>query len=216
MAKKPKHKLIKVFANPFGAGADHEGRTHCHVHYEPRNNDDAGMRFVGCRLIATQIATADRRAVNGRWEDDYDHVWEYDTEPSIVPLTAYYMGHLRNWGEHGPALIPADREAWIAVHGDDKKYEDPRARLARFHLERDHAPRMKGAPETPEDHPEDVPEPHVAHFHEWLGDHHTAAVKAAEASKKAHEEFANWTPPAAPTAPASPQALHTDDSHEGA
>jgi len=215
MAKKPK--LIRVYANPFGAEADHEGRTHCHVHYEPRHNDDAPMRFVACRLIATQTQVADRRDVKGPWEDDFDHVWEYDTEPTIVPLTAYYMAHLRQCGAHGPALLPADRETWALVHGDAKSFRDPKAALAQFHIERGHAPRMKGAPETPADHPEGEPEPHVAHFRAWLGDHHTAAIAHAEASKKAHAEFAAWKPPAPPdkpTEPASPQALHSAD-HEG-
>jgi hypothetical protein len=152
----PKQVVLRVFANPFCAGLDHEGRPHGHVRHEPpRDGGSATAQppFLGCHLIATPKRAGDagvpapgtklHHVMKVGDQSDYDHVWEYETEPTIVPLTPYYLSLLRQHGEHGAALLCADLQTHAIVFGTREGFHPPQARLHRYVMERGATPRLR-------------------------------------------------------------------------
>lgn len=183
--------MIKVFANPFAAELDHEDRPHGHIQYEPDLvNGDPQLRWVGCHLIATEVQKADR---NKQQVAVHDHVWEYDHEPTSLPLTAYYLSALREHGHHGAALLPADAETYALVHGTTKGFREPHHRLHQYVQERKATPRLK----PPAGHDPTKPRDHDA---EW-----TAFVAKVPPEAQLEPEAA-----AAPAAAISPSAPAAD------
>lgn len=147
----PKAKLLKVFANPFAAEIDHEGRPCGAVKYAEKDHKSVHgqqPRFVGVKLVEVRKnegpegETPDQsggvvHAINPHLDvSDWNHEWEYDTEPSVVPLNRYYMDALTVCGHHGPGLLPADVDTYFHVHGTREGFRDPRARLHQFVVER--------------------------------------------------------------------------------
>lgn len=154
----PKPIELRVFMNPFCAELDAEGRACGAVRFAPQGLDsDAFLPYIGCHLIATPRAAGDGRVpkagtllhhvVKTGDQTDWDHVWEYDTEPTTIVLTpkttAYYLDHLRTHGHHGPALLSADIETHRRVRGTRAGYHDARARLHRYVMERGAIPRLR-------------------------------------------------------------------------
>lgn len=181
----PKQTVLRVFANPFCAEIDGEGRAHGHVRYEPSGNGgngDAHLPFLGCHLIATPRKAGDggvpepgsklHHVVKAGDSTDYDHVWEYDTEPTTVPLTRYYLDLCRQHGHHGAALLCADLETHMLVFGTREGFHDPRARLHRYVMERSATPRLKPTAEM-----------HAAHV---------AALAMDPAAKMPRDHEAEW------------------------
>jgi hypothetical protein len=176
----PKPALIKVFPNPHGCELDHEGRAHCHVHYQPMGNNSM-PQLLGCRLIATKLRDPDPST---QLSGDDDHVYEYDTEPTVVPATAYYLHHLRSFGVHGAALLPADERTTKLVYGVGIKHRCPKARIAQRVKERGGVPRLKPSDDVlkaqadhetaqsklaPGEKPKAFERDHVAEFEAWSG-----------------------------------------------
>lgn len=169
----PKPLFLKVFANPFCAPADHEGRAHGHIQYEPRLyvGDDSGARaaaddfnsqlpFVGCRVIATPKAKGSLTVASSAKlhhvvrtgnasHADWDHRWEYDTEPTLVEQTPYYLHALRVHGHHGAALLPADKRTYGIVHGTFERWRTPHVRMHQFARERGVVPHLSIHSEHP-------------------------------------------------------------------
>lgn len=214
MPKPKKQKVyLNVFANPFCVEEDHEGRAHGHVQFEPvfkaKDPRNALLPYVGCHLIATpkakgedgvpepgtklHIVVQSGQAEHAGW----DHVWEYDTEPTLVPLTPYYLHHLRSHGHHGPALLPADEATYKHVHGTNDRWRAPHMRLHQYSRERDLIPQLRLPAEGPvlDAHTahlaarkEDAklpPRDHEAEWHAFVGE---AVVKARLEHEQAHPQ----------------------------
>jgi hypothetical protein len=153
----PKQVYLNVFANPFCAEPDHEGRAHGHMKYEPEGlPSDAHIPFLGCQLLATPKAKGKpyqpgkgvkfihQVVPSGSSKAaDWDHVWEYHVEPTLVPQTPYYMHALTQHGHHGPALLPADEETFVLVYGTKAGFRSPHERLHQYACERALIPRLR-------------------------------------------------------------------------
>lgn len=151
----PEQVMLRVFANPFCVEADADGRAHGHIRFEPsasgRAPADAHLPFVGCHLTARprpptstlEDSRTFRHVVAEGDRTDWEHIWEYDTEPTLVPQTAYYMRNLQLTGHHGPALLPADLATYKLVHGTAAGWRDARARLHQYVQERKVTPRLR-------------------------------------------------------------------------
>lgn len=157
----PRQQPLKVFVNPYCAELDPEGRPHGHVRYEPpKGARRGGLNIVppllGCHLLATPVESGEDGAPADEGlklhqvlkhaalsQADWDHVFEYDTEPTTIPYTAYYRDLLIRHGHHGPALLPADEASYAIVHGTKAGFRDPRARLHQYAVERGAIPRLK-------------------------------------------------------------------------
>lgn len=153
----PNQVYLKVFANPHCAELDSEGRAFGRIQYEPSTEegaDNSTLPFVGCHVIATpkKKGKSAKPAAGTKFHHvvktgvathaDEDHVWEYDTEPALVPQTPYYMDALQQHGHHGPALLPADLETYIAVHGTADRWRTPHERLHQYVSERGGIPQL--------------------------------------------------------------------------
>ncbi len=121
--------MLRVLPNPYAADTDHYGRLHAHTQYEPNLvSGDSGLRWIGCRITATQTREANLAA---QMADDWDHEWSYDTEPTAVPVTAYYLRAL----QHGD-LIAGDLETHTLAFGGPKGFIEPHKRFAQLAKER--------------------------------------------------------------------------------
>lgn len=235
----PEIQMLKVLANPFGAGLDHEGRTCCAVKYEPANAaSDAHLPFLGVHLKATAKAPGDprvpapgtlvhhivRAGVSKEHLVDWDHVWEYETEPTSVPDTRYYRDLLTQCGHHGPALLPADEATYRIVHGTLTGYRDARARLHQYVTERGATPGLRPTAAVMEAHQAkhgdkaaQVPleRDRDAEWMAFVGPALEAEKKAADAKAKAEAEAAKAKADAeaaaqqASQAQTSPYATHS-------
>lgn len=117
----PKPRMLRVWPNPFSA-IDHEGRPAGVVSLEPVGDgitvfDD--RRFVGCVLKSKVTKKVPRGSAQ---QNEQDTWFEYDKEPTTVPLTPYYVRAVRT-GE----LVCAD-EASAQKAG--VKFADPAKFLA--------------------------------------------------------------------------------------
>lgn len=127
-------KLILVYANPY-THVDHMGRPNGHLQYEPDLvNGDPHLRWVGCRVVATQ--TRKPEPLKGVREA-HDHSWEYASDPTVLPQSAYYQRALQHHD-----LLPADLETWEYAFGSKEGYIDARARLGQLAAERDAIPTL--------------------------------------------------------------------------
>lgn len=236
----PKPVQYVVFANPFCVEVDDQGRTHGHIPYSEEDSPSAhkqAKRFVGCHLTAQANPGTPGKLqgqhhitiVGGRDITDWDHSWEYDTEPTtLLPQSKasehYYLDAMRAHGHHGAALLPADVATWTIVHGSPAGFRDPRAWLHQYVGERSATPHLKqsAATKTLGAAADGAPVDRD-HDKEWLA-FVEPAVKAeadakakrdkAEADAKAAADAAAAKaaanaafPVAAPTAPATPVAL---------
>lgn len=218
----PKQVVLRVFANPFCAESDVENRLHGHVRHEPSGNGgsgDAHLPFLGCHLISTPKKAGDagvpepgsklHHVVAMGDQADYDHVWEYDTEPTTVPLTRYYLDLCRQHGHHGAALLCADIETHRLVFGTSEGFHDPRARLHRLVGERSATPRLRPTAEMHAAHAEalakdpaaTMPRDHDAEWVGFVGEHAKTfepKPEAAPAPKLALRSTAPKAPEATP------------------
>jgi hypothetical protein len=135
----PKVQTIRVFPNPF-VHVDVEGRPAGHVQREPNiRGGDPHLQWVGCKVVSAHVRKATENPehqIRGLqdfawWGDAHDHYWEYDTEPTEVALTAYYMRLVQHHD-----LFPADRESHALVFGSPEGFIDPKRRLRQLSDER--------------------------------------------------------------------------------
>lgn len=143
--------LLKVYANPFGQGThchDHLGRAHHRVLYEPDVvRGDAGLRWVGCRIVAVETKKADSV---WKLKAEHDHSFEYSTEPATLAATAYYMRALQHHD-----LIAADVETYVYAFGTTEGFEDPKSRLRRLSDERECVPALQATEKVDQSKPRD-------------------------------------------------------------
>lgn len=227
----PKPVFLSVFANGYCAPEDHEGRVHGHIQYQPSGKQsDASLPFVGCHLIATAKASGEEgvpapgtklhHVVKTGHADaaDWDHIWEYDTEPTKVPLTPYYLHALRSNGHHGPALLPADEKTYLLVHGTKEGWRPAQARLHQYAVERGMIPqltpseavvaakqvheskRLAAATVGMRSQAKDFERDHEAEWKAFVGDKVLAERAAWEAAEPTHPNFVK--PPEAPASKA--------------
>lgn len=124
----PKTRILRVLPNPYSAH-DHEGRPSGRLQYEPDlRYGDAGLRYVGARIVATKVRDADPRL---GITEDHEHCVHFATEPVSVPCSAYYLVALRHRD-----LLPADAETHEIVFGSKAGFRDPIERLAQYAAER--------------------------------------------------------------------------------
>lgn len=198
----PKPKMLRVYPNPFCADLDHEDRAHGRIPYEPNPKGDPGIQWVGVTLRAAKIADGpvDEKQnvlpVGKGDRSNWDHVCEYDLEPVTVPPTGYYLRALTETGHHGPALLPADEDTHLAVHGTRKCFRDHRARLAQLVAERGATPKLAIHPKLVEQHTallaKGQPLPERDHEAEWAA----FVAPALKAEKDAKDSAAKTQEPA--------------------
>jgi hypothetical protein len=175
----PKTELIRVYPNPF-TFVDHEGRPAGHVQYEPTigGAGDAQLRWIGCGVVASHVRKASDKPEHRLrglqdqhwWGDAHDHYWEYATEPTIVPLTGYYLRLIQHHD-----LFVADVESHEKVFGSRDGFVDPKQRLAQLARERDCVPFLQASADLDGSKPRD-------HKAEWEAFTRPAVPPAAPAT----------------------------------
>lgn len=121
----PREQTIRVYANPY-AVLDHEGRPACVVMYDPVQHhayasNEEPRRYVGASLCPEGTRIYQKAAEGSAQSDLQDTVWKFSDEAVSLPLSHYYLAHVRS-GE----LIAADYET--AEHAGIE-FVEPRAAL---------------------------------------------------------------------------------------
>lgn len=179
MTAKP---MLRVYPNAF-THVDASGRVNGHLQYEPQRVDP-GLRWLGCTCVATLLKNGD--AVDKDTfhpfgvTEEHDHCWEYSTEPTLVPLTAYYLSHIQHHD-----LFPADVETHNYAFGNREGFIDPRVRLAQLATERDCIPRLQGSKSVD---PSLTPDQQVKSLEDEWEAFVGPSVAADKAAKKTRDE----------------------------
>ena len=124
----PREQTIRVFANPYCA-LDHEGRPSGAVMFDPVDHhayasSDQPRRYVGAMHCPERTKVYQKAAEGSAQSDLQDTVWNFSEDAVTLPLSHYYLGHIRS-GD----LIAADAET--AEHAGLAEFVDPKAALAR-------------------------------------------------------------------------------------